>query len=160
MPSQHAIQEYLDRVNAIRSSSTPAAFEQFVADVLKALGTGAVRNEFRTSPDRGVDFALWNDRLTPTLGNPLLIDLKHGVLSPERLNEAETALRQAAAKTGARAALLFYLDRGGKRFPSKHRGEPWIMRWDFEEFLHELTHRSFEEAILAKRNKMAHGVES
>lgn len=149
------VEGYLQEIDHIRLSRRPNRFERMVGALLQEVGTGATKNEFRTS-DKGVDFALWDDRLSQTLGNPLLIELKQGHLTEGRLEQAEAQLKDAIVKADAPAALLLYLDSSGKRFPDRYKGGPLVLRWDFEDFLCELLTHTFEEVVLAKRNRTVH----
>src|SRR5690606_38479090 len=80
--------------------------------------------------DKGVDFALWLDEVDPILGNPILIEVKTGDITPEQLNNGERQLQNYLAKTKSKVGLLLYLDKPGKKFPLGSSLDPLVIRTD------------------------------
>jgi hypothetical protein len=115
-------------------------------------------NRFTGSGDRGVDYAIWNDNLTFALGNPLLIEIKAGSLTPHIIHTTENRLKHYLAKTNAKSGILLYLDRNGRRFQENYSVDPLILRYDLEDFIEALSKSTFENVVLSKRNEMIHGV--
>jgi hypothetical protein len=116
----------------------------------------AARSEWRQS-DKGADVAVWRDPLSASIGNPILIELKTGDLSLSRIVAAERQLGEYLTKAEARLGLLLFLDRGGHRFEQAPSLAPFVLRWDLEDFVRELADRSFDDALLKRRNEMVHG---
>ncbi|HEY4699401.1 MAG TPA: hypothetical protein VIH27_03415, partial [Nitrososphaerales archaeon] len=111
-----------------------------------------------SSQDKGVDFAIWDENLTFTIGNPLFIELKYGSLTFDQIHKAESQLKEYLARTEAKAAILLYLDKNGRRFRENYLVAPLVLRFEFEDFVRALYHNTFEEVILSKRNRMVHGL--
>lgn len=148
---------YLRRVQKLRKEGSPAGLEALVMDLLrKATGT-IVQAEGSTGPDSGVDAMLWNDALDPTLGNPVLVSVKWGPLHRQSAQLLGSHLKAQLRATQARTALLIYLDPTGWRLPTTQLRDPHILHFDMEDLLRDLKDSSFEEVLLAARNRIAHG---
>lgn len=152
-----ALQMLLGRVCNLRSRGKPREIEQVAQQIFSELGLHYVFSESNIR-DKGVDFAIWNDSLSWSLGNPLFIEIKSGSLTPEHIYRTERQLQNYLIKSDAKAAILLYLDKKGRRFRENYSFHPLILRYDFEDFVRELSQNSFEDIVLNQRNKMVHGV--
>src|SRR5262249_42249522 len=131
--------------------------EHVLEEIFKTIRLSYVQNE--TNKDSGVDFALWNDELGKILGNPMIVEVKYGNISHSTFQNAEEQINKYITKTGAKVALLLYLDREDKRHKLKSSLYPLIISYDIEDFTNDLLTHSFESLILAQRNKIAHGID-
>lgn len=134
----------------LRSTAAPRELERLVLDGLKRAGL-----HLETSDGRGADAVVWSQRLTRSVGNPILIEIKVGIIDDERLEQTEEQLKQYLSAAEASFGLLLYLDRDGRRHPIRGR-YPQILRVDATDFLDRLMRSSFERALLRVRDEAAH----
>ncbi len=156
-PKTTQLTRYITEIQNLRTSQDSVRVELLVEEILKKLNIQVVSNQSKPQ-DKGVDFAIWDDNLASSIGNPIFIEIKHGSLSPQRIIQAENQLRRYLEKSDAKASILLYLDTQGKRFSENYSLSPLILRFDFEDFVREVSHSSFERALIARRNSMVHGV--
>lgn len=154
--SRHTLRDYLNKIHDLRKQGEGEEVESLVFQLFRSLALDVVRNEY-SERDKGVDLAIWSDALMPTLGNPLLIEVKSGPLSPNSIRQAEKQLQKYIAETDAKAAILLYLDKHNRRFSELSFSFPFIIRFDLEDFVNELSKHPFEEIVLAQRNRIVHG---
>jgi hypothetical protein len=156
-PRFSEIDYYLGSISNMRLHGNAAELEKLVQKIFRGLSISveAVADKTR---DVGVDFAIWTEKLSSTIGNLLLVEFKYGDLTEARIRSAEHQLQGYLAKSEAKAGILLYLDRKGKRFKEDYAFSPLIIRYDLEDFIKQIEKSSFEDAILSKRNKMVHGV--
>jgi hypothetical protein len=151
---------YLLKIRKLRAAPEAArAVEQLVYELFQALLLSVAKNESAVQ-DKGVDLAVWNEALTPVVGNPLLVEVKSGNLSMDRLVAAENQLHSYMVASEAKASILLYLDRSDRRFQQLTLFSPFVMRFDLEDFVKLLGKYRFEEVILKERNRIVHGVRS
>jgi hypothetical protein len=149
------IKEIIKKIKSLRNSGTEIELEQTIEQIFKSLNIRHASNI--THADKGIDFALWSDKLGRTIGNPILIEVKYGNLQENTFIEYQRQLLNYINRTEAKAALLLYLDKSGKRFKIDSSLYPLIMSFDVEDFLTELLNSNFENILLNQRNKIAHG---
>lgn len=146
----------LPSFNALRASASGQEVEQAVESIFKKLRL--TYETSRTTPSVGrVDFALWLDKLSPSLGNPLLVEVKSGDITKERLREARERLSRYAMESNSKACLLLYLDKKGRRYIQHEYGWPLVIEYDLEDFISALARTPLDALILATRNRIAHG---
>ena len=152
-----SVSNYISYIHTMRSQGHAAELEKVVQQIFKELSL-TVETVANKSKDVGVDFAIWADKLSSTIGSLLLVEFKYGHLNENKIRSAEQQLQNYLQKSEAKAGLLLYLDREGKRFKEDYVFSPLILRYDLEDFIKQINQSSFEDAILSKRNKMVHGV--
>lgn len=148
----------LEQTRRLRDNGKAFELEYIVEEIFKTLHLKYADNIRKN--DIGIDFALWNNKLGKIIGNPIIVEAKFGNLSKDTFNKAEFQIQNYAEKSDAKVALLLYLDRSGKRFnlsPSSSM-KPLIIAYDVEDFINDILNSSFENVILANRNKIAHGL--
>lgn len=111
-----------------------------------------------TDKKGAADLALWLDSLDSSL-DPLLVEVKGGDISEERLRIAEEQLRQHVLATGGQIGLLLYLDREGKEFPGSPTTFPLVLRMSGRELLDSVAAGRFEQELMRLRNLAVHGSE-
>jgi len=153
---QDNLESYLPQIKRLRDVGNGLEIEHIVEDIFKTIRLNYVEN--RTSRDKGVDFALWNDELGKVIGNPIIVEVKYGNLTESTFRNTEQQIRKYAEQADAKIAILLYLDKRNRRFKIKSSLHPLIMSFDLEDFTNELLESSFERLILSQRNKIAHGV--
>jgi hypothetical protein len=131
--------------------------EIVIKDVLETLKLKYAQNV--KSYDKGIDFAIWNNKLGKVVGNPIIVEIKYGSLSSSLLKKAEEQIQSYVEKSEARVALLLYLDKSNQRFKVQSSLHPLIIAYDIEDFIRELLKTNFEDLILTYRNKIAHGLD-
>lgn len=156
-PNRAAISEVLEQLDRIRRSADPHQVERLAAQLLHAAAVTALE-EYKGEKDRGVDFAVWSDALQSSLGNPILIEIKAGTLSDQLLGTAYSRLAAQVSQSGARAGLLLYLDREGRRFRRPEAWTPVVLAFDLVDFAKELRAKPFAKVLVERRNKLVHGL--
>jgi hypothetical protein len=154
----NSLDDYLSTIRRMRQEGSALEVDKLADEIFKRLNFQFEPNRFTGSGDRGVDYAIWNDNLTFALGNPLLIEIKAGSLTPHIIHTTENRLKHYLAKTNAKSGILLYLDRNGRRFQENYSVDPLILRYDLEDFIEALSKSTFENVVLSKRNEMIHGV--
>lgn len=107
--------------------------------------------------DTGADFAVWADDLQSALGNPLLVEVKGGSLTRQRIEAAAARLRLYVEKTHGRCALLVYWDKHQREFPIASTGWPLIIQMSGEELTRLVKEQRLSRELLRRRNAAAHG---
>ncbi len=148
---------YLSQIDRLRSQGQPTEIEESVRRLFKELSI-SIETISDRSKDVGVDFAIWADKLSNTIGSLVLVELKYGSLNERKIQSAERQLQTYLERSEAKAGILLYLDREGKRFKENFTFTPLILRYDLEDFIKQINISSFEDAVLSKRNKMVHGI--
>jgi hypothetical protein len=85
---------------------SPAGLEELVARTLRVAGVDVVTHSERR--DLGVDLAIWSDGLQPSVGNPLLVEIKGQLPSFKAAAEAAQRLSKYVAAAGGLWGLLLY----------------------------------------------------
>ncbi len=152
------IQNLVERFHAVRQSARPLQVERLVADLLRAADITALE-EYSEGRDRGVDFAVWSDSLRPSLGNPVLIEVKATKLNKMSFRAAYSRLAKQVQESDANAGLLLYLDKGGQRFGKPATWIPTVLWLDAEDFAKELLKKPFADVLLERRNRAVHGLD-
>jgi hypothetical protein len=150
--------DYLAVVRSMRKEGSAHEVEKLADEIFKKLNFQFEPNQFSSSQDSGVDYAIWNDNLAFAVGNPLLVEVKAGSLTPDVIHTTENRLKHYLAQTTAKAGILLYLDRKGTRFREDYSLDPLILRYDLEDFIEALSKSTFEDLVLSTRNRMIHGV--
>jgi hypothetical protein len=145
----------LEQVRRIREGGQGRELEYVVEEIFKTIHLKYVDNTY--GPDKGVDFALWSNKLGRILGNPIIVEVKFGTLGKETFLRAESQIQKYAEDSNAKVALLLYIDKRGKRFKLTPSLRPLIIAYDIEDFITDMIESSFENVILTSRNKIAHG---
>lgn len=151
------LQQIAGQIRDARATAGAEKIEELVQQLLKSVSV-TVASQDADHKDRGVDFAVWEDALAHTVGNPLLVEVKAGTLTRKRLMVAEQELVHAMHASRARFALLLYLDREGQRFPQIYGESHSVLRYDIEDLAQELQHRPFANIVLEGRNNLVHGI--
>lgn len=120
---------------------------------LKSSNVITKENQMR---DQGADMSIWVDGLETIIGNPILVEIKYGNLSHNKLINSEDQLRNYVKKINGTIGLLIYFDKTGKKFDSKEVNWPLVIWLDFHDLISSLKKETLAEIILEKRNKMVH----
>ena len=139
------------------NNSNGKDLELLIEEIFRTIKLNYVKNF--SSSDKGVDFALWSNELSRVIGNPIIVEIKHGTLSEKAIKNAEYQIKRYTEKSDARLALLLYLDNNNNRFKTHSSLNPLIISYDIEDFVNDLTNHRFENIILSQRNRIAHGVD-
>jgi hypothetical protein len=154
--SKAKVNSFLERVKELRESGNERDVEYLVFEILKEVQLQLVSDEKNITGKR-IDFVIWSDNLSLSMGNPLLVEVKAGRLSEQNIFIAENALKDYLRITEGKSGILLYLDRLGGRFRENYSLKPLIIRLDVEDLITNLAQRSFEEVILSRRNQIVHG---
>lgn len=74
--------------------------------------------------DKGVDLAVWIDELEPVIGGPLLVQVKSGQPSMNRVFQAKEELRQYVTKTNGKLGLIVWWGVSNVPEPPSPSGRP------------------------------------
>lgn len=148
---------YLNQIRNLRESGNGRELEYVIQEIFKTIQLNYVENS--TNKDKGVDFALWSDKLGKIVGNPIIVEVKYGNLTSSTFRNAEQQLLRYVDRTDAKVAILLYLDKQGRKYKLQSSLNPLIIGYDIEDFVIDLMNQSFESLILNQRNKIAHGIE-
>jgi nucleoside 2-deoxyribosyltransferase len=147
-----SVKRILEVIRRSRTNPEPRNIEKIVGDLLKVVTT-VVEEGYQG--DRGVDFAIWDDFLTTTIGNPILVEVKTGTFGHSLFRQTQMRLLEHVAKTNSRLGLLIYFDREGRRFDVAESIWP-VLAIDLEDFASQLVNDSLPRLLLDWRNRVAH----
>jgi hypothetical protein len=106
--------------------------------------------------DKGADLIIRSKELSPYFGNPILVEIKAGTLSLNKLIETQNRLQTYISRTEAKGGIILYLDKSDKRFTLSIT-TPYILCFDLEDFIFGVASEGLEKFIIKKRNEIAHG---
>lgn len=142
----------LDRAVA---SEDYQALQQLTSQALRSSGADIVVASQKR--DVGADLAVWSDLLEPSVGNPLLIEIKAHLRGSSETKRAVQKLAAYAAAAGTTWALLLYAD----GLPQEGVGSgalPTVLVLSLRTLLEALRLRTFPEVIRDLRNQRVHGI--
>jgi len=152
------LKTYLNQIRNLREKrGNGKELETIIEKIFKSIRINYVENS--TGKDSGIDFAIWSDELGKKLGNPIIVEVKYGNFTKSRFMSAEEQIKMYISKSEAKIALFLYLDNENKRYKINSSLMPLIISYDVEDFVNDLLTTSFENILLEKRNKIAHGIE-
>lgn len=126
--------------------------EKLVANALRESGVDALISA--PGPDQGADIAVWSDGLQPYVGNPLLLEIKSKLSTPQMASKAAHQLAKSVAAGGGLWGLLLY---GGDSQDIKNL-PPNILALNIQILFRRLKKESFEDIVRDLRNRRVHGV--
>jgi len=136
-------------------SKNEAEFELFIEKLFRTAG---YLTKFQINyRDSRFDIALWIDKLENFFGNPIIIEVKSGYMSPQALNNCEDQLRQQILKIGGNLGIIIYKGKRRENFPELSKKVPLIIKFSSDELITLLKNDKFESEIIAQRNKIVHG---
>lgn len=150
------IKPFQDRLELIKIDNNPIEIESFVVDLFKYLNDVTIVE--RQAPDKGIDMALWVDKLESNFDNPILVEVKSRVKSNSSLIKAEKQLKNYLEKTHASLGLLIYLGNDIKEIKNPEIRHPLVILLELNELIIMLSKNSLAEIISIKRNEMIHSI--
>lgn len=150
------LKSFLSQIKKLRTNGSGSEMEYLAGEVFKTIRINYVENS--SNKDKGADFALWSNELGKIIGNQIIVELKYGQFNSSRLKDMEQQILHYMEKTEVKIGVLIYLDKDGQRHKFNSTLNPLIISYDFEDFVKDLLTDSFENLILSKRNKIAHGI--
>lgn len=149
-----ALRKYLAEVEHLRKAGDEREIAKLVAELLNNFVGGCTI--FRGVEGRRVDMAVWVDSLEPVWGNPAFVELLYGTLSKNKLAATQRQMHSYLSKTNAKAGLILYLDKTGKRFTIEESLSPNILFIELSDFVRDLGELTFEEIVVRQRNALVH----
>jgi hypothetical protein len=131
----------------------PRQFEEFVANLFREAGF----NSAVELGHEGVDMALWVDRLGPTMGNLVLVEVKFRKLHANEWNEVATKLRHYLLGAGSLCGVLVTRDCLPPTVPAVTPTMPLIMTFSVDELITLMGKAQFTDTLIARRNLAVHG---
>lgn len=151
-PVRASANTYLQRSFPIAASVSGSQLEKLVAVALKEVGVDVLLTA--PEPDRGADLAIWSDGLQPSVGNPLLVEIKSRLTSSRSAAGAGQQLARYVTASGGRWGLLLY----GEGPPDLKSLPPNILALPVDLLFQRLKEESFDDIIRDLRNRRVHGV--
>jgi hypothetical protein len=135
--------------------SAAQKFEQKTAALLEK--GGFIVSRPTEGHDKGADFAVWIDDLQHSLGNPMLVEVKAGNLSINRIREAASELRAHVEKTHGGCALLVYWDKQNRKFPAVSAEWPLVFQLSGTALTRLVRRGRLPDELIRLRNAAVHG---
>ena len=149
------VEGFAAHIEALRASGNERQLERLLLEVFKEDPGVSVTVEKKVVGAE-IDMAIWLDGYDSILGNPLIVELKLGALSEDRLRRSEFQLYRLLRASIAKFGLLIYLDRRARRFVGPGVSAPNIVRFEASDLVTELSKASLGRTILAERNRLVH----
>lgn len=130
-------------------------FEQRTAKLLQE--AGFIVSWPTERRDKGADFAVWIDEVEHSLGNPLLVEVKAGLLSVQQIRQAASRLRASVAKTHGRSGLLVYWDQHNREYPLVSSDWPLIFQLSGTALAQLVQEGRLPKELIRLRNAAVHG---
>lgn len=112
-----------------------------------------------TAPiDKGADFVIRSNKLSPYFGNPILVEIKSGHLSQNKIKDTQERLWSHISKSDAKGGIILYLDKNDSRYENETFVYPLILSIDLEDFILGIASEGLEKFLIKKRNELAHGI--
>lgn len=151
----NTIQDFLDKIESLREHGDERQMHRLVTRILETDAITVITP--RPRMDVMPDMSLWVDALESVWGNPTIVELKYGTLSERRILEAQRQLLSYLTKTNAKAGIVIYLDKAGRRFEVEEFLSPNILCFELFDLVSDLEEFTFEEIVTRRRNVLVHG---
>jgi hypothetical protein len=152
--------EYLEKLRELPKETRVASshLEDLIADAIRASGVRATAQRERVGNEE-IDIAVWSDDLEPWVGNPLLIEVKAGLLRGKGdLDSIRYRFHKAYGQGRPGWGLVIYRQAASDADLARVRHlEPTILFTSAKDFLEALRDSSFGELIIRMRNDRMHG---
>jgi len=139
----------------ILENGNEAQFLNIIEKIFKQAGY-----QIQSQPDyqeNRPDFAFWAKNLEKYFENPILIEIKSRLSSNIKIYESEIQLRNFIKEIGGDIGLIIYYDTINQDVLPDSKDYPLILKFSFKEFVNSIETGEFENLIINKRNKIAHG---
>jgi hypothetical protein len=123
--------------------------DQQPVPIFKEAAVGLAENRERGRRDEGFDMAVLASRLSDDV---VLVEVKAGSLSEQRVHDAELRLQEAVTNRRSRLGLLVYHDADGRRFPPRQTA-PLVVRIALQDLVERLGQQSFIELLTEEMAK-------
>lgn len=153
------VQELLQRLGQA-DGAAERAVEEVATSAIQASGVNLMERSESPAARNVIDLAVWSDDLDVSVGNPLLIEVKGRLASPDEAVGVRSRLLHTLQQTGARSALVLYLDHPEGAAWVTDLSLPNVLFLGIHDLLDRLQRRGFGEVIRDLRNRVAHGVAS
>jgi hypothetical protein len=134
--------------------------EEVATSAIQASGVNLMEKSEIPATKAVGDLAVWLDELDVSVGNPLLIEVKGRLISPDEAAGTRSQLLHTLQQTGARSALVLFLDDPEDAARVTDLSLPNVLFLGIYDLLHRLQRRGFGEVIRDLRNRVAHGAVS
>lgn len=150
--------EYLIKLRQLRNSDfRETDLIALLMRMFKKLNVQAV-SEMALGNRARVDIAITNEPLSNYFGNPILFEVKSGIINPNTIESAQYQLQGYLSKTEANFGVLLYFDKNYKRFGKEFYRVPDILMFDIEDFVQGVSSEGFEKFLVKARNEYVHGL--
>jgi hypothetical protein len=147
--------EFLNRLNNLSQSGAARQLEELVSDLLKACAVDVVAESL--SKDTGADFAIWSDELEPTVGNPLIVEVKQTLEQKSDIANVGKEIAKYLTNTGRSWVILLYQNGIEAGNPIWTKLPPTVLVFRLDELILQLRDTSLPDVVRIRRNQIAHG---
>ncbi|HEY2033309.1 MAG TPA: restriction endonuclease [Rhizomicrobium sp.] len=148
------IDDWFAELRTVSVRGKERELETFVAGILRKSGVEVVSESPETSAR--ADLAVWSDAFQPSIGNPLLIEIKRALPDKQNARDAIQRFSKVVAASGAYWGLLLFAEEPASSaawlsMPSN------VLSISIPELLSHMRHRPFEAIVRDLRNRRVHG---
>ncbi|HTU22066.1 MAG TPA: hypothetical protein VMG10_28765 [Gemmataceae bacterium] len=145
--------DLLHQLHEMGGTIASEQLETLIAAAIRASGVANVSEANGT--DRGLDFAVWAEDLSPWLGNPIAVQLRLNIRNTADAAQAIRELAQAMTRSDIAWGVLIYLT---ATIDLDHFVcMPNVLVVSAERFLEGLQHASFADLVRRLRHQRIHG---
>ena len=147
---KNRLQNLKKRLSSLSSNSQESFFEDIIDDLFRILNIQALR-ENRTQ-GTNVDFSLWIDDLTISIGNPIIVETKFSNIEKGGLKNSVEQLSNFINKTNANAGIIIYYSSSISVLNIRSSSCPNVYAISLKELIDRLMESTFSEVLLELRD--------
>ncbi len=126
----------------------------FLAETFESAGGIAVGRE---TPDDRFDLGLWSEDASWVIGNPIMVEVKTRIDSPQRLRELSREIEHRLAGTNVEWALLVYANGPDSATAEEAALGSRVLPFRLDHLVAQLQRAPLAEVLRQARNVRAHG---
>jgi hypothetical protein len=147
--------EYLGEVWAALHAREGRRLEHIAAEAIRESGVEVVSEQ--QAMDKGVDLAIWSDALQPLIGNPVLVEIKSYIQSPDEARRGLSQLSSALSASGTMWGLLLYGETPITEERLSSLAPPNVLVLSLETLFSRMREQPFADVVRDLRNRRVHG---
>ena len=128
-------------------------FEELVRSLFEKLNVRLIVDNKQKSKDNAVDFSIWVDDISNSIGNPIVVETKAGKINKQIIKRTINQTRHYLRDTNARAALVIYNDLKTKLIDQKTFISPSIYVLGLKELIDQLREKSLDNVLVELKRK-------
>lgn len=152
---QPDVNRLLADLDAVSHIGSERELEELVAALLKDSGVEYMREASKVIDQNLVDFAIWSDAFQPSVGNPLLIEVKREFPDKRFARDVIQEFSKTVAAAGSYWGLFLYAIEPKK--PVTQSLPPNVLLISIRELLRNMQQKPFVSVVRDLRNARVHG---